>query len=157
MKPFALHPVLLTLSIGIGMTTAMRAQDKVLTRAKVPAKVLATVDRETQRTTIKGYATEVEHGKRVYEVETIANGHTRDLQIGADGTLNEIEEEVPMASLPAAVSSSLDTRAKGAKITKVESLTKGGKLVAYEASVEKDGHKGEIQVGPTGGTLSHEE
>lgn len=131
--------------------------DKKLLRNQLPAKVLVTADRETAGAKIKGYATETEHGKKVYEVESVVNGHTRDLQIAADGTLNEIEEEVAIKDLSAPVSSAILSRAKGATVTKVESLTKHGTLVAYEASVEKNGHKGEIQVGPDGGNLPHEE
>jgi hypothetical protein len=39
------------------------------------------------------------------------------------------------------------------KITKVESLTKQDKLVAYEAQVDKNGKRSEIQVGPKGERL----
>ena len=39
----------------------------------------------------------------------------------------------------------------------MESLTKKDKLVAYEAKVVKDGKKSEIQVGPDGKALDHEE
>lgn len=140
-----------------GLIAPANAQDKKLTREQLPARVLATVDRETHGSTITGYATETEHGRRVYEVETIANGHSRDLQIAADGTVQEVEEEVPMASLPAGVQAVLHAKAKGATITKVESLKKHGTLVAYEASTIRNGHKGEVQVGPNGETLSHEE
>lgn len=87
----------------------------------------------------------------------VVNGHTKDIQIAEDGTLNEIEEEVALDSLPANVHSALTAKAGNAKITKVESLTKQGKLVAYEAATAKGPKKGEIQVGPDGGTLSHEE
>ena len=40
---------------------------------------------------------------------------------------------------------------------KVESLTKHDKLVAYEAKVQANGKKNEIQVGPDGKPLDHEE
>jgi hypothetical protein len=43
------------------------------------------------------------------------------------------------------------------KIVKVESLTKHGTLVAYEAQVRKGSKTSEVQVGPDGGTLAHEE
>jgi hypothetical protein len=39
----------------------------------------------------------------------------------------------------------------------VESLTKHGTLVAYEAQVLNKGKKSEIQVGPDGKPLAHEE
>jgi hypothetical protein len=46
--------------------------------------------------------------------------------------------------------------AKG-KLVKIESLTKHGKLVAYEAQVVTDGKRSEAQVGPNGEPLDHEE
>lgn len=85
------------------------------------------------------------------------NGHSKDIEIAEDGTLNEIEEQVSFDSLPANVQSALTASAAGAKITKVESLTKKNKLVAYEAATLKGTRKREIQVGPEGGKLAHEE
>jgi hypothetical protein len=42
-------------------------------------------------------------------------------------------------------------------ITKVESLSKGGKLVAYEVTVKTGMKKSEVQVGPDGKELAHPE
>ena len=42
-------------------------------------------------------------------------------------------------------------------IGKVESLTKKGKLVAYEAIVQKGKKHSEVQVGPDGKKLAHSE
>jgi hypothetical protein len=133
------------------------AADKKLTREQLPARVLETVARETKGSTIKGFATEREHGVKVYEVETVVNGLTRDLKIAADGGLNEIEEEVALNALPQSVRDGLKSKAKGADVTKVEALTKKGKLVAYEAETPKRARKGSIQIGPSGGSLAHEE
>jgi uncharacterized membrane protein YkoI len=116
-----------------------------------------TVQTQSQGATIKGISSETEDGVFQYEVEMMANGHGKDIAIAKDGTLLEIEEEVAMNRLPANVQSALTAKAAGAKITKVESLTKKGKLVAYEAATLKGSKKGEIQVGPNGEKLSHEE
>jgi hypothetical protein len=51
----------------------------------------------------------------------------------------------------------LQAKAGKGKITKVESLTKKDKLVAYEAQVVTNGKKSEVQVGPDGKPLDHEE
>jgi hypothetical protein len=51
----------------------------------------------------------------------------------------------------------LKAKAGAGKILKVESLTKHGKLVAYEAKVMTDGRKSEVQVGRDGKPLDHEE
>ena len=130
------------------------AQDKKITHDQLPAAVQHAMDVETQGSTVKGYAIEVENGKRSYEAETIRNGHTRDVSFHPDGSLAEIEEEVAMSDLPANVQQALKTKAKGAQIRKVESLTKQNKIVAYEATT---GSGSEIQVGPTGEKLNHEE
>ena len=134
-----------------------QARERKLQRSELPPAVAATIDRETRGATIKGYATEMEHGQKVYEAETLISGHTRDIQIAQDGTMTEVEEEVAMSSLPDPVKTALTRRSMGAKINKVESLTKGGKLVAYEATMLKGGKEIELQVGPDGGKLAHSE
>jgi hypothetical protein len=133
------------------------AEEKKISQSDLPPAVQKTVQEQSKGATIKGFSTEREHGKKVYEAEMMVDGHSKDIQIAEDGTLNEIEEEVGFDSLPANVRGALTTKAAGAKITKVESLTKQGKLVAYEAATLKGSKKGEIQVGPDGGKLSHEE
>jgi len=87
----------------------------------------------------------------------MVNGHSRDLLIAADGTVVEVEEQVAFDSLSAEVRAGLQAKAGKGKILKVESLTKKDKLVAYEARVETDGKKSEVQVGPHGKPLDHEE
>ena len=52
---------------------------------------------------------------------------------------------------------SLTKGAGSGKIKKVESLTKHGKLVAYEAAVMKGTKRSEVQVGPDGKKLAHPE
>jgi hypothetical protein len=36
----------------------------------------------------------VENGKRIYEAEIIMSGRTKNIEVAADGTLIEIEEEL---------------------------------------------------------------
>jgi hypothetical protein len=147
---------LLTASV-LAFTISAVAQEKKIDRAALPPAVEKTVQVQSQDATILGFTTEVENGKRVYEAEMMINGHTKDVEIAPDGSLNEVEEQVTFDSLPANVQTALTAKAKGAKITKVESLTKKDKLVAYEAATLKGMKRGEIQVGPNGQGLSHEE
>ena len=133
------------------------AQDKKIDRSTLPAAVEKTVRARTQGATVKGFATEVEHGKKTYEVQTVVNGHTRDLSIAGDGTLLEIEEEVAFDTLPTEVKAALTAKAAGAKIVKIESLTKKDKLVAYEAATLRGTSRREIQVRPDGKKLVHAE
>jgi hypothetical protein len=150
------HKIPITASIfALALTAA--AQEKKIERSALPPAVEKAVQTETQGAAIKGFAQEREHGKTFYEAETTVSGHSRDILFATDGTVVEVETEVAFASLPANVQAALTKKAAGAKIDKVESLTKKGKLVAYEAAIAKGGKKSEIQVGPDGQNLAHEE
>ena len=149
------------LAIGAGLAclalTPLALAETKIDRSKLPPAVEKTVQEQSQGATIKGFSKETENGVLEYEAEMMVDGHSRDIAIAKDGTLLEVEEEVALNSLPDSVQKALATKAGGAKITKVESLTKKGKLVAYEAATLKGTKKGEIQVGPNGEKLSHEE
>lgn len=133
------------------------AQEKKLKKSGLPPTVQKTADEQSQGATVKGYSSEVEHGKLQYEVDLVVNGHSRDVTIGADGAVMEVEEEVAFNSLPAAVQLGLQKEAGAGKIGKVESLTKRGTLVAYEGHVLTGNKRSEVQVGPEGKPLAHPE
>jgi len=85
------------------------------------------------------------------------DGHKKNILMDANGAIVEVEEQVVMESLPSAVRDGLQAKAGSGKVVKVESITKNNKLVAYEAKIMTDGKKSEIQVGPDGKPLDHEE
>ena len=133
------------------------AQEKKVKRSDLPAAVEKTVAAQSAGATVKGFSKEIEKGQTYYEAEMIVNGHTKDILIDTNGAIVEVEEEVAMDALPAEVKAGLQARAGEGKLVKVESLTKQDKLVAYEAQVTKGGKKSEVQVGPDGKPLDHEE
>lgn len=133
------------------------AQEKKLTKDQLPVAVQKTVDEQSKGATVRGFSMEKENGKTSYEAELTVNGKTRDISMDSAGTITEVENEVDFASLPDAVKAGLTKKAGAGKILKVESLTKKDKLVAYEAVVEIAGKKHEVQVGPDGKPLAHEE
>ncbi len=106
---------------------------------------------------MKGFSQEEENGQTYYEAEMIVNGHTKDVLMDPAGAVVEVEEEVALDSLPAAVKDGLQAKVGSGKLVKVESLTKHDKLVAYEAQVRTGSKKSEVQVGPDGKPLDHEE
>jgi len=145
------------LVLTCGLAAAAAAQDKKLKRADLPPAVGKTADAQSAGATVRGYASETEDGQLQYEVALTVNGHGKDVAIGPDGTVLEVEEEVAFDSLPAAVRAGLTQAAGAGKIGKVESLTKKGVLVAYEAHVLTGTKKSEVQVGPDGKALAHPE
>lgn len=142
---------------GLAIASANYAQEKKIKREELPAAVEKTVVEQSKGATVKGFSKEIEKGKTYFEAELVVNGHGKDIVIDENGKVVEVEEEVALDSLPAAVREGLERAAGSGKISKVESLTKGGKLVAYEAVVKTAGKRSEIQVGPDGQKLDHQE
>jgi hypothetical protein len=133
------------------------AQEKKIKRSDLPPAVEKTVAAQSAGATIRGFSSEKENGQTLYEVEMTVNGHSKDVSMTTDGSIVEVEEQVALDSLSPEVKAGLQAKAGKGTILKVESLTKKAKLVAYEAQVETNGKKSEVQVGPDGKALDHEE
>jgi uncharacterized membrane protein YkoI len=149
-----LLPVLVLLALS---GARVRAAEKRISKKELPPAVQKTADEETQHAAVRGYSKDTENGQLEYEVQMVTNGHTKDVTIAPDGRVLEIEEEVRMDSLRPEVRSGLEAQAGMGKITKVESLTKHGAIVAYEAQVSTSGKHSEVQVGSDGKDLDHPE
>ena len=126
---------LAALVIGLATLSAIKAQEKKLQRGELPPAVEKTVAEQSKGAAIRGFSTELEDGKRLYEVELVVSGHGKDISMDEQGNIVEVEEEVAIESLPGSVKDGLTKAAGSGTVGKVESLTKNGKLVAYEAIV----------------------
>jgi hypothetical protein len=123
------------------------AAEKKLTREQLPPAVQQAVAAETKGAEVLGFSTEREGGKTVYEAETKVGGLTRDITFSAAGAVLEVEEEVAMESLPPAVRKSITKKAAGAKVEKVEKITRVA-AVSWEATVLRNGKRSEFTVKP---------
>jgi hypothetical protein len=133
------------------------AQEKKIKRSELPSAVEKSVVEQSKGATIRGFSEEKENGQTTYEVKMLVKGHSKDVQMDASGAVIEIEEQVDLQAVSAEVRAGLQAKAGKGQITKVESITKKDKLVAYEAQVVTDGKKSEVQVGADGKPLHHEE
>jgi hypothetical protein len=149
--------MVLLVGASVAIPVAAQENEKKITREQLPAAVQKSVEDQSKGATVRGFNEEREHGKTFYEAEMRVNGHSKDVLFDPEGNIVEIEEEVAYDSLPADVKSGLQSKAGSGKLGKVESLTKQGKVVAYEAKVVNNGKKSEVQVGPDGKRLDHEE
>jgi len=140
-----------------GTAAAQEEKETKIKRSELPAAVERTVAIESRGATIRGFSRETENGQTFFEMELRVSGRTRDVIIDTTGTVVLVEQEVDFATLPEAVRTGLTAGAAGGSIVLVESLTKRGTLVAYEAHVKKGGKESEVQVGPDGKPLAHPE
>ncbi len=143
--------------LSLLLIVSVRAEEKRIGKSDLPPAVQKAADEQSKGATVKAYNKEIENGKVEYEVELIVNGHSRDVSMDPQGNILEVEEEVAPDLLPAAVRDGLQQKAGKGTIAKVESLTKHGTLVAYEAQVHTGAKHSEVQVGPDGKPLDHKE
>ncbi len=135
---------------GIFMVVALLAGAGVAAEKKVkiedlPAPVQKTVQEQTKNAQLKGLSKEVEDGKTMYEIETVANGKSRDMLVDPSGAIVEVEEQATLDSIPAPAKAAIEKAAQNGKVLKVETVTKGS-AVSYEAVVSKNGKKSEVAV-----------
>lgn len=133
------------------------AQEKKIPRSDLPPAVEKTVAEQSKGAKIRGFSQETENGATQYEAELIVDGHSKDVLIDKMGAIVEVEEQVAIPELPAAVRDGLQAKAGKGKLTKVETIRKHDQLVAYEAQVLTGDKRSEVQVGPDGNPLNHEE
>jgi len=143
--------------LSLAMTLLGSAQERKIKKADLPPAVAQTVAAQSQGATVRGFSEETENGKTYYEVELRVNGHSKDILMDTEGGVVEVEEDVAIDALPTSVQVRLQTMSGKGQILKVESLTKRGHLVAYEAQVLTNGKKSEIKVNAEGTPLDHQD
>src|SRR5712692_1234527 len=124
--------LMFAVGLAVAATGTLTAQEKKIQMKDLPPAVQKAVQEQTKGMTVRGLSKEIEKGKTFYEAETTVNGRTRDLLFDANGQLVEVEEELSLDTLPAAVKAAFEG-AQG-KVMKVESVTKG-QAVTYEAVI----------------------
>jgi hypothetical protein len=149
--------IAVALFAGVLMVGPASGQDKRIKRSALPPAVEQAVREQSEGATIRGFSQERENGQTMYEAELTVHGRTRDVLMDSTGAVVEVEQQVTIASLPPAVAAGLKAQAGKGRITKVETITKHGTLVAYEARVVTHGKRSAIQVGPDGKPLAHQE
>jgi hypothetical protein len=144
---------LVVLTMVLTGLPALAASEKRIDRSELPAAVQKAVDVAKQGATVRGFSQETDGKETFYEVELVANGRHKDILMDRDGQVVEVEQELPVESLPATVQQRVRAETGDSQIDSVEALTKRGKLAGYEVHVTKDGARTEIQLDPEGQRL----
>ena len=135
---------------GLLAITATLVADTKVKMEDLPAAVQQAVKEQIKSATLVGFSKEIENGKTTYEAETKVNGKSRDIEFDSKGAVLTIEEEVDLATIPAAVRTAIEQKAAGGTIKKVESVTHGA-AISYEAAIKtKAGKNIEIGVNADG-------
>jgi hypothetical protein len=138
--------------------------EKKIKMKDLPPAVRQAVMEQSKGATLRGLSMELDKGKTYYEAQLTVNGHNRDIEFDANGRVVEIEEAIKIEDVPASAQAALLTIAGTGKVERVESLTRNGQIVGYEAVVvrapvagragQRLPGKTEVQV-DTQGNLAH--
>src|SRR5579859_3961036 len=79
------------------------AQERKIKRSELPPAVERAVAEQSKGATIRGFSEEKENGRTTYEVQMLSNGHSKDVQMDANGAVIEIEEQVDLPAVSAEV------------------------------------------------------
>jgi uncharacterized membrane protein YkoI len=131
-----------------GLALAQDSEKKVKMQ-DLPAAVQQAVKDYSRDAKIRGLATEMDKGKRVYEAELTVAGHSKDVTFDADGHVVSVEEETTLANIPAPARAAIQSAAGKGKVLGVETVTEGGKTF-YEAQLKTGSKKSEIKVDAAG-------
>jgi hypothetical protein len=141
--------ILIAACVATLFVSAASAESRVACNT-LPAAVLNQAKSEARDATIRGCVKDKENGKLIYEVETLKDGRSRDIELDASGAVLEVEQEVAASTLPAAVSDAIVRTANGGTVGKIESVTRKGTIASYETTIMKNGHRREVAFSPQG-------
>ena len=136
--------------VYVGLTSGTATAQAMDPNLKgLPPALQKAIAAETHGATIKSVSKEKEHGKVIYEVETLVNGRTRDVNFDANGAVLVVEEQSSLEAIPPAARAAIEQRATGGRLKTVELVTKNGKTT-YEAIIVKGGKNIEVVVNSDG-------
>jgi uncharacterized membrane protein YkoI len=97
---------------GLVLLAAVRADEKTekISPDKLPQKVMDAVKTRFPGAEITSVEKETTDGKVVYDIELKHKGRKYEMDIQEDGTILEIEKEVAVKDLPAAVTKALEAK-----------------------------------------------
>lgn len=138
--------LLLMVALG-GATMAQQSKGKGLQLKDLPPAVQKTIQDNLKGGEIKNIGKEKEAGIEQYEVETVLNGKSRDVNVDVKGNLLLVEESTTIDAIPAAAKTSILKKVADGHLASVETFSKSGHSMMYEASyTDKKGKKHEVLV-----------
>jgi hypothetical protein len=120
-----------------------------LKEEEIPAVVLKAFETAYPDAEITGFDKEVEEERILYEIETCQEDVKKDYVYSEDGTLIQIEEEIPLESLPETVVKAVENAHQDCELDEAEMITRGS-IVEYEVVVEVGEKEFEILVSSDG-------
>ncbi len=123
---------------------------QLVMKSDMPEAVLRAFQESFPGVKVTGYDKEDVDDLTHYEIETNVDKRQKDYVYLEDGTLLQIEEEIPVKELPKLVLEAVRKAHPDAEIDEAEKIMRGTTLTHYEIVIEVDEHEIELLVSPDG-------
>lgn len=147
--------LLATAAIGLALPALAQTQanpdESTVPMDQVPQEVMTTAEENAGGVTFEQVSVENEDGTEIYEFAATKEGMGYEVDVLADGTLEEIEEEIAMDALPEAVSSALEAELAGFEPEYIEKSTReDGSTVVFEFEGQHEGQAIDAEINEDG-------
>jgi len=141
------------IALGLVITVGAQAEEKKIKQSNLPAAVQKTAGENSTGATVTGYTSDKVDGALVYQMNLMADGRARGIVMDADGTVVSVEQEVAWAELPETVQKDFTGVQGKGKFGALSTISKDGKIVAYEGILIKNGERNTVRVKPHAAAL----
>lgn len=130
---------------------AFAQEEQTMTMEQVPAAAMAAAKAQAGSMEFTAVAMDDDEGTQTYELSgKMANGMAMEVDVLADGTIEEVEEQVEMSAVPATVTAALETNLAGFKPAMAEKSTRAGNVVVYEFEGTHKGKEIDVEINADG-------
>ncbi len=132
------------------------AQEKKYSEKDIPSVVIESFKKLYPNAVITGYDVDNEKGGTRYEIESNDGLVQRDVEFTATGNVTEIGELISVNTLPANITSSIESKFNSAKILEAEKKIRGTEIL-YEVVIDHKNKKHEILINQNGNLMKDDD
>ena len=152
-----MNRTLIAMAVLALATPVMAQEENTLEMSAVPAAAMSAAQALPQAAgvTFETAAMDDDEGTMTYELAgKMANGLMLEIDVLEDGTIEEIEEQIELSALPAAVKTTLDAELAGFAPTFVEKSTRPDGAVIYEFEGTHEGKEIDAEINADGSNFT---
>ena len=145
-----------TAAIGLALPAFSQAtgggDENVISMDEVPQAAMTAAQENSMGVEFDQVQIDPDNDTETYEFSgTMESGKSLEVDVLADGTVEEIEEEIDMEAVPQPVSATLDAEVPGMEPSFIEKSTRDdGATVVYEFEGTLDGQEVDVEVNEDG-------
>ncbi|MEP7147239.1 MAG: PepSY-like domain-containing protein, partial [bacterium] len=141
--------VIFAISLFSAISNISMAQEKKYSEKDIPSVVMESFKKLYPNAVITGYDVDNKKSGTTYEIESKDGSVQRDVEFTSTGNVTETGESISVNTLPANITSSIESKFNSAKILEAEKKIRGTEIL-YEVVIEHKNKKRELLINQNG-------